>query len=84
MGDDFVPDAEDLLRWVENHNIQESKVLKGSRNMIDISGNDGFPLTSWPTFVFIDKEMVIYHGVAGWSADYMNQKLTEMLVIESE
>jgi thiol-disulfide isomerase/thioredoxin len=79
-----VPDAEDLLRWVDNHNITDSLVLKGSRDLIDISGTDGFPLTSWPTFVFIDQEMVIYHGVAGWSSEYMNQKLTEMLVIDPE
>jgi len=79
-----VPDAADLLRWVENHSIEESIVLKGSRDLIDIAGTNGFPLTSWPTFVFIDKEMVIYHGVAGWSTEYMNQKLTEMLVIDPE
>jgi len=78
------PDAEDLLRWVENHGITNSVVLKGSRDLIDISGTDGFPLTSWPTFVFVDQEMVIYHGVAGWSSEYMNQKLTEMLVINPE
>ena len=78
------PDAADLARWVETHEINDSYVLKGSREMLDPAGNLGFPLTSWPTFVFVTDEMIIYHGVAGWSEEYMDQKLTEMLVINPE
>ena len=78
------PDGADLARWVETHEIDDSYVLKGSRDLIDLAGVVGFPLTSWPTFVFVTDEMVIYHCVAGWSEEYMNQKLTEMLVINPE
>ena len=78
------PNAADLAHWVETHEIDSSFVLKGSRELIDPAGEVGFPLTSWPTFIFVDDEMVIYHGVAGWSEEYIDQKLIEMLVIDPE
>ena len=50
----------------------------------------GVPSDEDPTHVdyyfdiFVDDEMVIYHGVAGWSEEYIDQKLVEMLVIDPE
>ena len=61
------PTQEDLQRWVAMANIG-TPVLGGSRSLIDYSANDGWPITSWPTLVVIDKEMVIRHGINGWSA----------------
>ena len=73
------PNAEDMAEWVEAMGNVNSVVLAGSRDLIDASGTHGFPLTSWPTFVLVDKDMVIYHGFAGWSEEYLNQKIAEML-----
>jgi len=72
------PTAEDLAEWVSDKGIIEASVLAGSRDLIEASGVYGFPLTSWPTFVLVDRDMVIFHGFSGWSEEYLTQKLTDM------
>ena len=79
-GDD--PTATDLAEWEAAHGIQESVILAGSRDMIDVSALNGFPLTSWPTFVILTDDLLIFHAVGGWSEQYLEQKLTEMLIIQ--
>ena len=61
------PTQEDLQRWVDMANIG-TPVLGANRNIIDHSANEGWPITSWPTLVVIDKEMVLKHGINGWNA----------------
>ena len=29
--------------------------------------NTGYPITGWPTLVVIDRNMVLKHGISGWS-----------------
>ena len=43
-------------------------VLGGDRSLIDYSAKTGYPIASWPTFVVIDREMVLKHGLNGWNA----------------
>jgi hypothetical protein len=81
-GDDV--DASELAQWSLEHGIVDSLVVKGGRNMLDLEGLNGFPATGWPTFVFIDENLVIFHGVGGWSEEYVEQKLTEMLALGPE
>mgnify|MGYP001345021999 CR=1 FL=1 len=72
------PTAEDLGEWVASHNVTTSVVLAGSRDLIEPSGLYGFPVTSWPTLVVLDRDMVVFHGFSGWSEEYLTQKLTDM------
>ena len=60
------PTQEDLQSWVDMANIQVP-VLGSDRNMIDYSAKTGYPITSWPTLVVIDKKMVLKHGLNGWN-----------------
>ena len=76
------PTAQDLVEWQNNYGSQDSIILAGSRDLIDLSAENGFPLTSWPTFVILTDDLIIFHGVGGWSEDYLNQRLTEMLVLQ--
>lgn len=62
-----VPTQEDLQRWVDMANIKVP-VLGADRSIIDYSATTGYPIVSWPTLVVIDKEMVLRHGINGWSA----------------
>ena len=62
-----VPTQEDLQRWVDMANIKVP-VLGADRSIIDYSSTTGYPIVSWPTLVVIDKEMVLRHGINGWSA----------------
>ena len=81
-GDDV--DASELAQWSLEHGIVDSLVVKGGRNMLDLEGLNGFPATGWPTFVFIDENLLIFHGVGGWSEEYVEQNLTEMLALGPE
>lgn len=60
------PTTEDIQRWVDMASIQ-SPVLAGDRSLVDTSAVSGYPITSWPTLVVIDKEMVLKHGINGWN-----------------
>ena len=74
------PNAQDLAEWTAEMGTANSVVLAGSRDLIDPSGLNGFPLTSWPTIVVIDSDMLIFHGFGGWSEEYLDQKITDMLM----
>ena len=61
------PSESDIQRWSDSFGITTSPVLAGDRSLIDPTGDSGWPIGSWPTFVIIDKEMVIKNGMYGWS-----------------
>lgn len=60
-------DLADLQQWVSSHGTVVP-VLAGSRDLIDLTDplEDGYPITSWPTIVVIDKSMTLRHGINGW------------------
>jgi len=72
------PTLEDIQRWAGTYNIN-SPVLAGNRNFIDISAQTGYPITSWPTLVVIDKEMVIKHGINGWNSSAIDAWVSGLL-----
>lgn len=75
------PNATDISEWLAASNAQNSVLLYGSRDLIDPAAENGFPISGWPTFVIINEDLQIYHAFAGWSKEYLEQVLTEMLVI---
>ena len=75
------PDATDISEWLALSNTQNSVLLYGSRDLIDPAAEDGFPISGWPTFIIINEDLQIYHAFAGWSKEYLEQTLTEMLII---
>ncbi len=60
------PTLADIQAWATTFNIQ-GPVLAGDRTMIDLTAVTGYPITSWPTLVVIDKEMVLQYGINGWN-----------------
>jgi len=60
------PSQEDLELWVDLFGI-ELPVLAGSRDMLDETATEGYPISSWPTIVVVNKEMLLYNGINGWS-----------------
>mgnify|MGYP003628681067 CR=1 FL=1 len=60
------PTGEDLSQWADTFGITVP-VLAGDRSMIDYSATTGYPIAAWPTLVIIDREMVLQHGISGWS-----------------
>jgi|ETNvirenome_2_30_1030614.scaffolds.fasta_scaffold01390_10 thiol-disulfide isomerase/thioredoxin len=76
------PNAADMAEWLNISNGQNSVLLYGSRDLIDPAAENGFPISGWPTFVIINEDLQIYHAFAGWSKEYLEQVLTDMLIIQ--
>ena len=72
------PDLEDLQRWASLYNIT-GPVLGADRTLIDQTAQTGYPVTSWPTLVVIDREMVIRYGIYGWSETVVRDWVEELL-----
>ena len=60
-------DRSDIVSWATTYGIQTSPVLAGNRSIIDSTAETGYPISGWPTFVVIDRDMKIANGIIGWS-----------------
>ncbi len=74
----LAPTQADLQRWVDMANIKVP-VLGGDRGMIDYSARTGYPITSWPTLVVINREMVLKHGISGWNSSAIDTWVSGLL-----
>ena len=61
------PDQSDLELWCDLYGIDDAHVLAGDRSLIDMTATAGYPISAWPTFVVIDREMVLQYGLVGWN-----------------
>jgi len=61
------PDLDDLQHWATSYGNTTSPVVAGKRTMLQSSGGT-WGLTSWPTFFYIDREMVIRDVDKGYSS----------------
>jgi thiol-disulfide isomerase/thioredoxin len=72
------PSETDLIEWANTKGITSVPVLAGSRDLLMSSGGDWY-LTGWPTFYFIDEEMVIQQVLRGWSEEIVNDFTEDLL-----
>tara|TARA_Y100001973_G_C5187368_1_gene328725 strand:- start:806 stop:1396 length:591 start_codon:yes stop_codon:yes gene_type:complete len=75
------PSPEMISRWADNFGI-EAPVLAGSRDLLDAGDGEGWEIPGWPTFYFIDREMVISKAMRGYSDETMITIIDLMLVEE--
>ena len=61
------PSEADIQQWATTYGNTTSPVLPGDRGML-VSSGGSWELTSWPTFFYIDREMVIRDVDKGYSA----------------
>ena len=54
----LVPTQDDIDEWAATYGNTDSLVVAGSRAMLESAGGD-WALTGWPTFYYIDREMVL-------------------------
>ena len=76
------PDLVDLQEWEaawHGWHDSSSPVLAGDRSLLDISGQDGFPLTSWPMFLILDEDMNITQILKGWNEQTLKQLIEDVL-----
>ena len=72
------PDLKDVQLWASTFNLS-APVLQGNRDLNDGNAQTGYPLAAWPTFVFINKEMVVHGGMYGFNEHAIHQLIEEML-----
>jgi len=74
------PTEAEIDEWVTSHAITTAPVLQGSRDkMLDPTAIDGYSLGAYPTYIYIDRNMNFYGGHAGFSDEYVRQKIEEGL-----
>ena len=62
-----VPTQQDVAAWADEYGNVDSLVVGGSRAMLQ-SGGGTWPLSGWPTFYYIDDEMVLRDIDRGYNA----------------
>jgi len=62
-----VPTQADIDEWAATYGNTDSLVIAGSRAMLESAGGD-WALTGWPTFYYIDREMVLRDIDRGYNA----------------
>jgi len=73
------PDIVDAQAWIDQYGITTATVLLGSSDLIGSPDKGGYPINAYPTFVFIDRELVLYDGIYGYSETYIKERLEEMI-----
>ena len=69
--------------WADRYGI-DAPVLAGSRDLINDDPTLGWPITGFPRYYFINREMVLWHGQAGYNDDSLESVLRAMLGIEGQ
>ena len=74
------PSAEDIANWVESHGIISAPVWGASRELINNDDQTlGWFLQGWPTFYFINSELLVEGYVRGYSEESLVQGI-EMII----
>ena len=73
-------DQADLEEWSLHFGIGNvnTPVLAGDMNMVDPLGESGWRVEAWPTFYFIDREMVIAEYMRGWNSTSVNALIDQI------
>jgi len=72
------PDAVDLQLWVDNFGITEP-VLGSDYSLLNADSTQGFPLRAWPTFIMIDKDLIIRERVEGYSQQALDEAIERLI-----
>jgi len=59
--------------WADIYGISDCPVLAADRSVIDVTAENGIPVSSWPTIVILDREMIISNGINGWNEQTVRQ-----------
>ena len=69
-------EKEDVDSWNLMHSIETAPVLRGDRAMLySPTVTHGFPVSSWPTFVLIDRAGDVVYGLHGYNEAYILEEI---------
>ena len=70
----------DVTGWVETHGITTAPVLQASKEYImDPAGITGYLVGGYPTYVYLNRDLVITDAHVGFNEDYMKNILDRMI-----
>jgi thiol-disulfide isomerase/thioredoxin len=78
------PTKSDIKSWVTIFEIETAPVLASSRSFLSADPNEGWPISAWPQFYIIDRNMVIVDSFKGSAPGRMEQKIIDLLKQPSE
>jgi|TARA_Y100000034_G_scaffold135080_1_gene205603 thiol-disulfide isomerase/thioredoxin len=70
------PSLSDLESWAKESGIEISPVLGASRDFLNVTD---YQISAWPTFYFIDKNMVLKDSLVGYSAYLLESQVSSLL-----
>lgn len=70
------PTLADLQYWATSLGIEINPVLAGSRDFLNTTG---YQVQGWPTFYFIDSDMILRDVMTGFSSTIMESKVRGLL-----
>ena len=73
------PTEAEIQEWVTVHSITTSPVLFGDRTVMDQTGENGYLVGGFPTYVFIDRQLKIHSGIVGFNDEYIRTVIERLL-----
>jgi hypothetical protein len=75
-----VPTTKDVQAWAQEYGNTSSLVIGGSRAMLESAGG-AWALSGWPTFYYIDRNMVLRDIDRGYSAEEVIYSIEWLLTL---
>ena len=72
-------ELDEVQFWADTFGIETQPVLQGNRDLVDGDPSLGYPISSWPTFIFVDRDLSIFWGIYGYSEEYLRMVIEDML-----
>ena len=72
------PSLTDLNEWADTFEMSSAPVLSGGADIIDLTAQAGFNVSTWPGIVIINRDMVIAYELAGWNEAQIKSWLDQM------
>ena len=73
------PTEDEIQQWVVSHGVTTAPVLYADRSVLDQTGETGYLIGGFPTYVFIDRELRIHVGAVGFNEQYVRSVIEELL-----
>ena len=74
------PTADDIHDWATTYGNTTSPVIPGDRGML-VSSGGSWDLTGWPTFFYMDREMVIRDVDRGYNGEEVLYSIEWLLTL---